>query len=203
MTKIKLSNKFSEKQKRIIADRIARAISCFPEFEKIDVLRIERTKREGVLGECYWSSRPRISLAWRENGPNMHTIGHELVHLLRIRKLIDIPASELATDVYATAKSEMFNDDACHYVPYALDIYYYSRALFRSIMVRGIEHYAAYGKRKWCNKLKSDLRTACEAINIGLSEETIFGIINGDVAKTDYIDAKSKLPFEVEIVNMV
>lgn len=167
-----LSDKFSQKEKEVLHKMMEETLVYFPQFEELGAIQVNKIEAEHPLGLAYFTPIPKIALRFK---PTYHTIAHELIHVLRGKKLIDIPASEIATDVFASARAELFNDSPCYYVDHSQEIYAYDKDLFRHLMVRGAKYYKKHGKYKWCRIMKSDLTIAKAGVTSNHSQHKILG----------------------------
>lgn len=159
MTEIILNYNFGE-FKDELKKMIEETLKQFPEFDVLEKLYVDRIDdNSGRLGVAYFTKQRtvKIGLRWK---PTYHTIAHEIIHILRGRKLIDCPASEFATDVFASSRNELFNDDYCCYIEHSKEIFDKDKDLHRKLMLKGIEYYKTHGKRLWCKFLKTDIEKA-------------------------------------------
>lgn len=155
---IVISSKFTEEMQMEVRKLVDETIIFFPEASKLGSLTINRLNDDSpYLGMAYFSTGS-IALKWK---PCHHTIAHELVHILRGRYLINIPASEYATDVFGTARAKLFNGK-CPYVDYSPEIYEADPEQHFAFMLRGVDYFAKFGKYKWCRLLKKDMKEFAE-----------------------------------------
>jgi hypothetical protein len=172
MITIAISKAFSDAEREVLEKQVMYALDHFNELQVLNSLRVDKIRQgDHVLGRANYSKGmdARISLQYPAS---MHTIGHELTHIARHKKLIDIPASEFATDVFTTARNDLFNDNPCVYVEYSSEIFKWSPKVHRMLMMVGVMYYQKYGKIKWCNELKKDVQIIMNHVRAGHDPET-------------------------------
>lgn len=151
---IKLSGHWKEDEIGDVIAKCKEAINYFPEIpiEHLNIYRLPDT--DHALGRAFYNvEQSRVKIGLQPN-PSMHTIGHELMHHVQSHRLITLPTSEIACDVWTTAKSEIFNDAPCHYVRHAPEIFNYCKRAHRDFMIMGVMLYKELGKRKWAIELQ-------------------------------------------------
>jgi len=177
MITIAISKAFTQSERDVLEKQVMYALDQFNELQKLETLRVDKIRSgDHVLGRANFSRdmNARISLQFPAT---MHTIGHELTHIARHKKLIDIPASEFATDVFTTARNDLFNDAPCVYVEYSKEIFDWSPKVHRQLMLVGVMYYQKYGKIKWCIELKKDVQIIMRSVKAGHDPETFIEMV--------------------------
>lgn len=147
------SKKIDEQDKDLIISMTRFALTFFPELH-LDRLRIR------ILDTSYNNrgvAYRGVDCIGLTRGSSLHTIAHELMHLVQHTQEYDIPYSEFACDVWTVARADVFNADCC-YVDGSRELFLENPKLHRQLMIKATKYYKILGKRKWANRLKKELK---------------------------------------------
>ena len=114
MNDFKFTRSFSEGEMQALTPKIALALTKFPELtdRTIKIGKVLNGKNEGVADVL---SGNYMRLA--SSNVSMHTIGHELTHLIQGESLgRQIPLGEVQADIWTLARDEIFLDESPSYL---------------------------------------------------------------------------------------
>jgi hypothetical protein len=153
-----ISDKFKDEEKMVVRQMVELALTKFPEY-KPEVLVIDKIEDgSGTLGQAFLSETMKDRIALQFLGLSMHTIGHEIMHHVRYKKLAELPASEPAVDIFTTARDEIFNDKPCVYINDSTTIFNIDKNKWREFCIIGTQYYKELGNYLWISKLKKEMK---------------------------------------------
>ncbi len=151
-----------KQEEEILKQKVLTALKYFPELQEqgfITVHILELGNRD--KGMAYRNTTD-IGLTF---GSSMHTIGHELMHLVQHTNQYNLPYSEFACDVWTVARTDVFNN-VCPYVKGSEQTFKINPIKHRQFMIKAVKYYKKLGKYKWANKLKKELTQFIEVNKI-------------------------------------